>query len=222
MRRGVSPGFTLIEIMLVVGLVGIIAAAALAPLVFTIRSLEDAQRRWGSSHNTAAAVDKIYSDIRRVIPNPSFSTFKIIHKSGFSTEADDRLVMWSAAPKYEGKNVGVVVYKIVTKGILNNAKPGLYRWVLANVPSEATVSGDISGRSPSEPDTPMDVNTDELDPKGAKLVLADAIGVKFYVWQGNKWAQEYDGKLPNLLKTEIITKEGSYSHTERFPNAAEK
>lgn len=68
----------------------------------------------------------------------------------------------------------------------------------------------------------MDVNNDELDPKVAKLMLADAVGVKFYVWQGNKWAQEYDGKLPNLLKTEIITKEGTYSHTERFPNAAEK
>ena len=206
--------------MLVVGLVGIIAAAALAPLVFTIRSLEEAQQRWGLT-NTAAAVDRIYSDIRRVSPNPSFPTFKIIHKSGFSTEADDRLVMWSAAPKYEGKNVGVVVYKIVTKGVLNNAKPGLYRWVLANVPSKSTVSGDISGRSASEPESPMDVNTDELDPKVAKLMLADAVGVKFYVWQGNKWAQEYDG-APESPEDRDHHQRGRYSHTERFPNAAEK
>ncbi len=207
--------------MLVVGLVGIIATAALAPLVFTIRSLEEAQRRWGASHNTAAAVEKIYSDIRRVIPNPSFSTFKIIHKSGLSAQADDRLVVWSAAPKYEGKNVGVVVYKVVTKGALNNAKPGLYRWVLANVPSVNALSGDLSG-NPSEPETPMEVNTDDLDPKEAKLVLAEAAGVRFYVWRDNKWEQEYDGKLPRLLKTEVITKEGGYSHTERFPNAPKK
>lgn len=206
--------------MLVVGLVGIIATAALAPLVFTIRSLEEAQRRWGASHNTAAA-EKIYSDIRRVIPNPAFSTFKIVHKSGLSAQADDRLVIWSAAPKYEGKNVGVVVYKVVTKGVLNNAKPGLYRWVLVNVPSVSAVSGDLSG-NPSEPETPMKVNTDGLDPKEAKLVLADAVGVSFYAWQNDKWVQEYDGKLPRLLKTEIITKDGGYSHTERFPNAPEK
>ena len=208
--------------MLVVGLIGIIATAALAPLVFTVRSLEEAQQRWGTSHNTAAAAEKIYSDVRRVVPNPSFSTFKIIHKSGLSTEADDRLVVWSAAPKYEGKNVGVVVYKIVAKGALNNAKPGLYRWVLVNVPSAAAVSGDISGGSSSEPETPMDVNTDELDPKKGKLILADAEGVKFYVGKENKWEQEYDGKLPKLLKTEIAAKDGRYSHTERFPNAAEK
>ena len=208
--------------MLVVGLIGIIATAALAPLVFTVRSLEEAQQRWGTSHNTAAAAEKIYSDVRRVVPNPSFSTFKIIHKSGLSTEADDRLVVWSAAPKYEGKNVGVVVYKIVAKGALNNAKPGLYRWVLVNVPSAAAVSGDISGGSSSEPETPMDVNADELDPKKGKLILADAAGVKFYVWKENKWEQEYDGKLPKLLKTEIAAKDGRYSHTERFPNAAEK
>ena len=122
----------------------------------------------------------------------------------------------------EGKNVGVVVYKIVAKGALNNAKPGLYRWVLVNVPSAAAVSGDISGGSSSEPETPMDVNTDELDPKKGKLILADAVGVKFYVWKENKWEQEYDGKLPKLLKTEIAAKDGRYSHTERFPNAAEK
>ncbi len=207
--------------MLVVGLVGIIATAALAPLVFTIRSLEEAQMRWGASHNTAAAAEKIYSDIRRVIPNPAFSTFKIVHKSGLSAQADDRLVIWSAAPKYEGKNVGVVVYKVVTKGVLNNAKPGLYRWVLVNVPSVSVVSGDLSG-NPSEPETPMEVNTDGLDPKEAKLVLADAVGVSFYAWQNDKWVQEYDGKLPRLLKTEIITKDGGYSHTERFPHAPEK
>ena len=68
----------------------------------------------------------------------------------------------------------------------------------------------------------MDVNTDELDPKKGKLILADAAGVKFYVWKENKWEQEYDGKLPKLLKTEIAAKDGRYSHTERFPNAAEK
>ena len=62
----------------------------------------------------------------------------------------------------------------------------------------------------------------DIDIINLELILADAAGVKFYVWKENKWEQEYDGKLPKLLKTEIAAKDGRYSHTERFPNAAEK
>ena len=41
MKHGKSAGFTLIEIMLAVALTGIIAAAALAPLLFTVKSLNE-------------------------------------------------------------------------------------------------------------------------------------------------------------------------------------
>ncbi|MDO5114971.1 MAG: type II secretion system protein [Synergistaceae bacterium] len=223
MKKGRASAFTLVEILLVVGLVGIIAAVALAPLVFTVRSLEDAQSRWGNLHNTASAADKIYSDVRRVIENPSFSVFRIIHKSGLTTEADDRLVMWSAAPKYEGRNVGVVIYKVVAGNSLNGAKSGLYRWVRDNVPSRNAVSGDLLSRAASDDEsTPMDIDTDSLDPKDAKLILAGAEGVRFFVRQGKKWEQEYEGSLPPMLKTEIVLKDEVYSRTERFPNASGK
>ncbi|NMA33682.1 MAG: type II secretion system protein, partial [Clostridiaceae bacterium] len=45
MRR--HEGFTLIEILLAVGLTGIIAVASLVPLVFTVQSLETVQKGWG-------------------------------------------------------------------------------------------------------------------------------------------------------------------------------
>ena len=70
--------------MLVVGLIGIIATAALAPLVFTVRSLEEAQQRWGTSHNTAAAAETIYWAVGRGVPTPCFSTFNIFHIGGLS------------------------------------------------------------------------------------------------------------------------------------------
>ena len=54
-ERGALKGFTLIEIMLVVALTGIIAAAALAPLVFTVSSLQDAQKTWSKRIRDRAA-----------------------------------------------------------------------------------------------------------------------------------------------------------------------
>lgn len=216
-----SRGFTLIEIMLVVGLVGIIAAGAVTPLIFTIRSMEEAQSRWGAQHNAADAAARLFSDVRRVIPNPSFNNFRIIHKTAFGSTGDDRLVIWSEAPKYEGKNVGVVVYKVIAKDAFNNAKPGLYRWVLVNVPSEASAETDASGdikETASEPKTPMDTDTDRLDPKDGRLVLADAAGLSLYIWKDSKWTQEYDGNLPKMLKLEIAMKDKTFTQTQRFPN----
>lgn len=210
------------EIMLAVGLVGIIAAAALAPLVFTVRSLEEAQKRWGTSHNTASTFDRIYSDARRVIPNPSFSTFKIVHKSGLSAnDEDDRLMLWSASPKYEEGIVGVVIYKVVQDDILHKNEPGLYRWVYTNIPSGGTViSGDFDAMRNAE--SPMEMDTDKLDPLDGKLLLADVTGLKFYIRYENDWTQvSYDGGLPEFLRTEIISGDVSYIRTERFPNASE-
>ncbi|MEG2185236.1 MAG: type II secretion system protein [Cloacibacillus sp.] len=222
MPKGCARGFTLIEIMLVVGLIGIIASAALAPIVFTVRSMEEAQKSWGARHNAAAAVDRIFSDARRIIPNSSFSVFKIIHKSGFGSAGDDRLVLWSAAPKYEGKNVGVVVYRVVQKDAFNNAAPGLYRWVLVNVPSQVTASGDAVLAGGEKPKTPMDVETDKLDPKEGRLLLADVQGINFYVRNEDKWVQECDGDIPKMLKIEVAAKDGLYTRIERFPNARAK
>ena len=106
MKNRRARGFTLIEILLVVGLVGIIASAALAPLVVTVRSLEEAQARWGRRHNARDAADAMYRDLRLALRNPSFQSVRIIHEESLGNDADDRLVMWSAAPKYEGKSAG--------------------------------------------------------------------------------------------------------------------
>lgn len=213
-------GFTLMEIMLAVGLIGIIAAAALAPLVFTVRSLEDAQTRWGASHNTSSAFDKLYSDVRRVIPNPSFSSFKIVHKSGpTADERDDRLVIWSTAPKYEGKGTGVVIYKVLRDEIADDTKPGLYRWVYVNIPSGGVTSADFSAMRNAM--TPMEMDTDKLDPHSAKLLLADVTGLKFFVRDKDEWAQQdYIGGIPEFLRTEIISGDATFTRTERFPNAS--
>ena len=212
-------GFTLIEIMIVAGLAGVIASAALAPLVFTVGSLDEAQSRWGARRSPAAAVERIYSDARRVVANPSFPSFKVIHKSGLSRENDDRLVIWSGAPKFEGKGTGVVVYKIAGGGPFESEKRGLYRWTIVGEASHGAASGDSSSGGAK---SPMDVDTDALDAKNAKLTLAGAEGVRFQIYGGEKWEDDYAGALPTALRTKIFTSRGTYSHTVRFPNAAKK
>ena len=71
-----QKGFTLIEILLAVGLVGIIAVAALAPLVFTVQSLETVQRDWGKSVKVMEAADRIFYDTRNFAESSSFPIFR--------------------------------------------------------------------------------------------------------------------------------------------------
>lgn len=220
-KLGRSRGFTLIEVLLAVGIAGVIAVTALAPLIFTIRSMEEAQDRWGKSHNAAEAVDRIYSDMRRVIHNPSFPVFRVERHENLSVSADDRLVVWSAAPKYEGRNAGVVIYKLVPEDTFRKeAEPGLYRWVKDNVPSRHLVSGDAFGAASDDVENPMQINTDTLVPEDGKLVLPGAKGVRFYIRNGKEWEDKYEGSLPQAVKTEVILHDGRvYTRMERFQNA---
>lgn len=234
-------GFTLIEIMLTVGLIGVISTTALAPLVFTVRSLEEAQKRWGVSHNTEYVFDKIFSDARRAVECRYFDNFRIVHKGGISLTNNDRLLIWSkgesvrnsenkkdktkkksffnnknkqAGNKAEEVAVGLIVYKVVEKNEFNGEKAGFYRWKLVNLSSENSVSGDFYDKNES----PIDIDTDKLDVKDAECLMPDATGVKFYAASGSEWIEDYSGSLPRYLRAEIFVKDKSVSRAEKFPN----
>lgn len=208
MLKRASGGFTLVEILLVVGLVGIIAAAALAPLVFTVRSLGDAQKDFSASAKERSAMDGIFLDLRSAIANPAFASVKTVHKEGLSVQADDRLLVWSATPARESRPVGLVVYRLVAPSILEkDVKQGLYRWVITDFTSDKAVSDD----------TPMELDTDTLDTKKGRMVLAGATGVSFSVWSGEDWSEEYEGSLPRAFKAVIKTKDKSFEYEEWFP-----
>ncbi len=222
MKNNRARGFTLIEILLVAGLVGIIASAALAPLVVTVRSLEEAQARWGRRHNARDAADAMYRDLRLALSNPSFPSVKIIHEENLTTDADDRLLIWSAAPKYEGKSAGVVVYRVLPDDSFSGEAPGLYRWVICGQPSLHARSGDVFGAGSAGVPEPMDIDPDDLEAKDGELILSAARGLRFYFPRGGEWEQEeYEGGIPEILRAEILLGKGSYVRTERFVNAQE-
>ena len=238
-----SGGFTLIEIMLVVGLVGIIAATALAPLVFTVDSLGAAQKSWNESDRQRLAAERIFTDVRSAVPNQAFQSVKIIHKSGLSSAADDRLLVWSAAPAREGRGVCLVVYRVIAATAFTSQKGGLYRWLLGGVQSggamqqggsqtaltsaDQTLSSDAEGYlsndlklSADETDrrqTPLDTDTDSLRPEDGKLVLANVDGLELKVLLDKEWTDEYEGFLPQALKVTLSSKDKTYVHEEWFP-----
>ncbi len=220
MKNSRARGFTLIEILLVVGLVGIIASAALAPLVVTVRSLEEAQARWGRRHNARDAVDAMYRDLRLALRNPSFRSVRIIHEESLGNDADDSIVIWSAAPKYEGGSAGVVVYRVMPEDSFSDEAPGLYRWVICGQPSLHVQSGDVFGPESADVPEPMDIDPDGLEAKDGELILSTARGLRFYFPHGEEWEREaYDGWIPPILRTDIVLADGSYVRTERFANA---
>lgn len=218
-----SDGFTLIEILLVVGLVGIISSAALAPLYATVRSLEEAQARWGRRHNANEAADAMFRDLRMVIANPSFESVRIQHEEGLESDSDDRLLMWSMSPRYEGKSAGVVVYRVLPEDSFSDEAPGLYRWVICGQPSLHAQSGDVYGTASSDVPEPMDIDPEDLEAKDGELLLTEARGLRFYFPHGDGWEREdYKGGIPEILRAEIVLEDGrSVTRTERFVNAAE-
>ena len=190
-----QKGFTLIEIVLAVGLVGIISVAALAPLVFTVQSLEKVQKDWGKSIKTMGAAQKIFYDARNFAQSNSFPVFRTVHKEGLTVREDDRLLVWSAAPVRENRAPALIVYKIVSASSLNKYKPGLYRWEIPGWISAAKGSDKEAG--------PTALDTDNLRPEDGKMVLKDAEGLRLSVWSGESWSDEYTGELPKAMRITI-------------------
>ncbi|NLX84447.1 MAG: prepilin-type N-terminal cleavage/methylation domain-containing protein [Synergistaceae bacterium] len=190
-----QKGFTLIEILFVVGLTGIIAATALAPIVFTVQSLENAQKEGSKNNKITETAYRIFYDARNFSESSSFSIFRIVRRDGFNTRDDDRLLVWSAAPVKENKVPSLIVYKIITSSGLRKNEPGLYRWVIPG--------WRFLPENRNKEEGPTDLDTENLRPEDGKLILKNAEGVRFAVWSGESWSDEYAGKLPIALKVTI-------------------
>lgn len=210
MTKRAARGFTLIEILLVVGLVGIIASIALAPLVFTVISLEDAQKTWTASRGEDTAVDALFRDLRNIVKNPAFVSLRAAHKDGLAVKEDDRLMIWSASPAREGKSVGLVVYRVLEDSKLDKTTGGLYRWTVMDVIAS-------SDQKQSMPKTPMDFDIEQLKAEDGKLLLKGVTGLRFKVWQDGEWADEYEGDMPGAVSLELYRDREASTHEMWLP-----
>lgn len=212
MRR--QKGFTLIEIILAVGLTGIIAVVGLAPLVFTVQSLETVQKSWGKENKVMEAAGRIFSDTRNFAQSSSFPVFRTVHREGLTVREDDRLLVWSASPVKENRPPGLIVYKTVSSSGLEKHEPGLYRWEIPGWRSEAEGSGEEAG--------PTALDTDSLRPEDGKLVLRHAEGLKFSVWTDGSWSDEYSGELPKAIRVTITMNGRKQVYEDSLPTILKK
>lgn len=175
--------FTLVEIVVVLGIAGVIIAAGVAPLMYTIRLLAETRNNFFAANRERLVMSRLLQETREITVNNVSTPIKILHQDRLGNNGNDMLLLWTTTPSYSGMPVGSVVYGIFQESVLKMDMPkGLYRWVL---------SGDM------QPDTFV---LDDLEPENARLLLPDVEGIRFSALVDSEWVDDYSGNLPQALK----------------------
>jgi len=197
-----NSGFTLIEILMVVAIIGVIATAAIAPLVFTIVRVVEAEEQYSDEEALHRGLSLIIRDIfetMRTAENPLLRTVK----KGILGRGDDfSLIVASTAPSRQGLSAGSVVYRVVggsSLSTLSKLPNGLYRWIIPLT-------------------LPADVDPEKLDEKGAQLVLTGVTELKIEILIPPDWSEEaYSGGLPVGMKISLTRNDKKVERIEWIP-----
>ena len=204
---GRSGGFTLIEIMIAVSIAAIIAVTAFAPLLLTIRSLEDTQKTWKVEDKERDAARGIFDDVRNAFTDLKYNSCRIKRNSVLGTDDNTVLIIWSRTPLKKGVPASVVVYKTVAGSAFTDNSSGLYRWTV----STARKDSDEKSEDPTE------IDTDILKPEAGKLLQKDVKSVTFSVKDKKEWVKEYSGSLPSALKITFVYDKYKHEYEDWFP-----
>lgn len=187
MRRN---AFTLVEILVVVGIAGIIIVAAITPLTYTVRTIREAQKNFSANNKERFVINQIFQDAREVVSVQASMPFRIMRHDELGNNADDTLLLWTKTPSYIGGPMTCVIYRMLPKSILGADLPeGLYRWVL------------------SEDTQPEKIEEADIKPEEGKLILSGIDGVRFSVMEKSEWVDDYEGLCPQALRI-TLKKEG--------------
>ena len=77
--------------MIVVAITGIVITSGVAPLVYTVRLLAEAQRDFKESGAERTAVNRLFSDVREMALLHVRTPLKLIHKEKLGNRGDDLL-----------------------------------------------------------------------------------------------------------------------------------
>jgi len=208
--RVAKHGFTLIEVMLAVALFAIIATTALAPLMFTVRSLKNAQQQWIVNVRQERAVKQIFSQVRAAVREGTETAVRVERASGLSVSDDDRIAVFSLLPLKQVRPAAVFVYRVFKEDKLKKVAGGLYRFEFALPLDDYLLLPSASDRSP------INIDMEKLKPEEGKVIVPDAVGMRVYVWQDNEWKEDYSGQIPQALKIEIKREKGTSEYEEYF------
>ena len=196
-----KAGFTLIEVLLALGLAAVISAAILVPIMYTLSALEKAQYEFGRESDSDNAIASIYKELRASSSEAKFPILVIENRDGLALKEDGRLLLWTSSISKEGRPAGGVAYKIIKDP--ENIKSGLYRWILK--PGETIVLKDNKENKDNKETGPLDRNTDSLLKEDGKLVIRDAEGITFEIKNGGQWVKKYSGNIPNAFRISVLT-----------------
>ena len=190
--RKSNRGFTLMEVMVVVAIAGAIMVSAMAPMVYTVELLRNLQRDYAKTNRERFAVERIFHDVRTVIPTSFAPSFQV--------RKGNALLLWAYAPTFERLPAGCVVFAVVQEGKVPQGKNGLYRWIL---PLEKSIK---------------DVDLEKLDPAKGLLILSGIEEAVFSVWSKDIWVEEYEGGLPVAMDLRLKGKGRVISRVDWLPN----
>lgn len=199
MRR-YSPGkdiaFTLVEVLLAVGLMGLVASIAIGPLVALVGRLEAVQKDYAVETSLFATAGAIASDCRQLLPQGSGASLRTIRKDLVGDRRTDVLIVWTGAPLKRDLPAATEVFAILEPGpFREKIRPGLYRWTLPGV-------------------SPDEVFPDRLDPGLGAMVARDVDRFALRVFDGKEWVEDFSGPIPPGLSIEIGRKGVRVTHVD--------
>jgi prepilin-type N-terminal cleavage/methylation domain len=203
-RSAKKPAFTLVEILIVIGIAGIIMASGVAPLLYTVRMLTGEQERFIASNRERAAFQRMAQDIRENVADKVGTSVRILHNDKLENEANDLLIVWTYSEVYAQKPISTVVYGIPQETVLREEMAdGLYRWV---------ISSDIK---------PGDVKIEHLEPEYARMLVPGVTGLKLAALEELDWRDDYTGMTPSAFRAtfrygddlSIVREEEDEAHT---------
>jgi prepilin-type N-terminal cleavage/methylation domain-containing protein len=193
--------FTLVEIMLALAIAGIIMAAGIAPLMYTLRMINATRDNFALENRERTASNRIYQDIREAVMQNSSTPLRITSDASPGSSAQSLLIVWTKTPSRTFMPMRSVIWGVPRKTVLDeDFEEGLYRWVL---------SEDI------QPDA---VKIDELKASEAALMLRGVKEVSFAVLQDSSWEEKYEGATPKALRVSFRYGTKDVVYEEILPN----
>jgi hypothetical protein len=186
--------------MIALAIGGIIIAAGIAPLMFTVRTLANARDNFARVNMERTAVTRIFQDVREMNPLNCDTPFRIV-KSDIPGADDGRyFAVWTSTRSYYGLPTSSVVWGVPGESVLRaETRGGLYRWV---------ISDDTMPRS-------LDVTA--LNPVSGSLTIPDVKSVSFSVLDGTEWNDSYEGASPRALRVNLKYDDGESIYEEMLP-----
>ncbi len=199
MRRS---GFTFIEVLVVLALVGVMATCAIAPVVYVVSNIRDAQSLCGERSAVEDGARMIFRDMRSYVQGPD-QTYCILKRNDlFGSKADDVLAIATGNLIKTSMIPGTVVYRLVREdslGMRSNLV-GLYRWTFL-------------GKRPDD----LDLSSHFTSEEGA-LVLPYVDSFRVEVYGGKEWLGDYSGSLPAGARITIEREGETYEISDWFPS----